>query len=94
MQRQQPGGGGGHGGNPADGCTRWPRSVAVLLLCCSPQPPPALAHSLAALPPPLAPLCSPVVRVAVEPKVASDLPKLVEGEPLTSLSVHAVLGGL
>jgi len=24
--------------------------------------------------------CSPVVRVAVEPKVASDLPKLVEGE--------------
>ena len=29
---------------------------------------------------------SPVVRVAVEPKVASDLPKLVEGQPLS----HAV----
>lgn len=32
---------------------------------------------------------SPVVRVAVEPKVASDLPKLVEGSPFSLWLPHA-----
>lgn len=55
----------------------------ALLLCAAP-PARLLPLPTVWLPPPPAPLCSPVVRVAVEPKVASDLPKLVEGEPLSS----------
>jgi len=50
--------------------------VLATKLSCSAQPSPWCILPL----PPLAPPCSPVVRVAVEPKVASDLPKLVEGE--------------
>ena len=40
--------------------------------------------------PPLLSQVSPVVRVAVEPKLASDLPKLVEGERPLSCRAAAV----